>query len=401
MRLIPAAVLLIALAACQRVTEPTNSEGSGRRLSVGESTVCALDPGSVVYCWGSNSTFFEYGSNVIGASPVPVSIAGQTMLWLSGGWSQHKCGAKTESLVCWGRGGVGQLGGGAHGATGNLYTNVAALQSWKDVWTGRLITCGINTDDDAFCWGRDQAGELGDPAVLETDQLVPHPVSGGIKFTSVVPGWLHTCGLTAAGAAYCWGSNTDGQLGSGPTDAAAHPQPQLVPFSIPFKKIALTARGTCAITTDGDLYCWGYNGLGQLGDGTTTQRTSPTLVSATLKFTDVAMTSGFAGGIEPGLPLPTVSQGGYASTCGVVTDGSVYCWGWNAVGQLGDGTPTDRLTPTKVLSDVKFDGIALGGAYACATSGPSIYCWGSGAAGQLGNGSLATATAPVKVQTPW
>jgi alpha-tubulin suppressor-like RCC1 family protein len=280
---------------------------------------------------------------------------------------------------------------------------VSVQEDWADISTGRLITCALNNSGDAFCWGLNQYGEVGDTLLpLSKQQLTPNRVVGGIKFASVVAGWLHSCGISTAGTVYCWGNNVSGQLGIGVADSAVHGKPLPIASSLQFRKIALSARSTCAVSVDGQLLCWGYNGVGQLGDGTTDLRSTPTPVAGSKKWKDVAMSNGFVEGTTATSPTGIV-QGGIAHACAIDDADDAYCWGWNGAGQLGDGSTTSRLVPTAVNTTIPFfDSIALGSAFSCGMWDGAIYCWGANTLGQLGTGAgVADATQPVKVFTPW
>ena len=148
------------------------------------------------------------------------------------------------------------------------------------------------------------------------------PVAGGVSFAAVSAGSFYTCGVTVAGAAYCWGDNGLGQVGDGTTTTpgTGPSSPALVAGGVSFAAVSAGFTHTCGVTAAGAAYCWGYNFFGDLGDGTTTDRSSPVLV---------------AGGVS----FAAVSAGDF-HTCGVTAAGAAYCWGDNTVGQLGDGTST-------------------------------------------------------------
>lgn len=400
---------LLAVIACTDVTEPELSIGTGRRLSIGEYHACALDAQGTTFCWGTNTNFLEYGM-INPTSSLPVKTSAQPFASLSGGPSQHTCALTTSRAgYCWGRGGRGEMGNGIDGAgtsssdTGNPPTAVSFTEKWDDIRVGRLTTCGVTTTGVGYCWGLNQHGEIGDTLIPPNTRVTtPHKVIGGIEFTSIVPGWIHTCGIAKSGAAYCWGDNSSGQLGIGITDDLPHAQPLIVSFTQPFKKLALSARSTCGLTTSNTILCWGYNGTGQLGDGTTTLHSSPAPISSSLKFTDISMGSGFAGGLGTNVTIPAgIAQGGIAHACALATDGTVYCWGWNGAGQVGDGSTTTRLTPVPITGGVKMTSVALGGAYSCATGATAIFCWGANAAGQLGNATFTDSAIPVNVIFSW
>jgi alpha-tubulin suppressor-like RCC1 family protein len=400
--LIPIAALLVA--ACSDSTPPGPAVGNGRRLHVGQWTACALDKDGHTECWGISSDFQEYGVTAP-SSPIPIPVPAPTLAALGGGISHHTCGLTAERVaICWGRGTQGQLGGGDFGAIGNGPTTVKLEGvSWDDIAVGRLTTCAVATNGDGYCWGLNQHGELGDTLLAASAKVsTPNKVIGGIQFKSIVPGWIHTCGIATSGSAYCWGDNSSGQLGIGVVDADAHARPLLVSPSVAFKKLSLGARSTCGITTDDQILCWGYNATGQLGDGTTTTRPSPTPIASSLKFSDISLGSGFAEGVRTGTVLPTgVAQGGIAHGCALTVGGAPYCWGWNGVGQVGDASTTTQLSPVAVKTDKKMKSIAVGGNYSCAVGDNALWCWGSNAGGQLGNSTNEDSPVPVAVIIGW
>jgi alpha-tubulin suppressor-like RCC1 family protein len=209
-------------------------------------------------------------------------------------------------------------------------------------------------------------------------------VSGGLAFQVVTAGGFeigHTCGVVAGGVAYCWGDNEQGQLGTGSADFDPHPLPMAVSGAFAF--VSLTAglgSHTCGLLGSGAAYCWGENTFGALGDGSTTPRATPVPVSGGLVFT-------------------ALKAGGFIGhTCGLTDGGSGYCWGENERGQVGDGSTTDRLSPSPVAGGLLFADLDAGFRHTCArTTSDVLYCWGSGAAGQLGINSTSHVNAPAKV----
>jgi alpha-tubulin suppressor-like RCC1 family protein len=227
---------------------------------------------------------------------------------------------------------------------------------FASVSVGYSHTCAVTTAGDAYCWGEG-------PAV----------VAGGLSFAAVSAGWTHTCGLTAAGAAYCWGSNSYGQLGDGTTTGRS--SPRLVAGGLSFAAVSAGDDYTCGVTAAGAAYCWGVNYAGQLGDGTTTDRASPALVTGGVSFAAVSA--------------------GDSHTCGLTDAGAAYCWGSNRFGNLGDGTTTDRATPRLVAGALSFAAVSANLFYTCGlTAAGAAYCWGSNEFGRLGDGTMTDRASP-------
>jgi alpha-tubulin suppressor-like RCC1 family protein len=234
---------------------------------------------------------------------------------------------------------------------------------------------GGSSDGKIYCWGYNFFGEIGDlthqprlrPTLLTEQSLPFSEVNAG--------GAEHTCGLDYGRIAYCWGANEYGQLGDGTTEFRLG-----VRSPGKFSEISAGGYRTCAVTSDGAGYCWGENSHGQLGDGTTVNRSVPTAVRGGLHFV-------------------LISAGAVTHTCGLTTSGAAYCWGSNALGKLGDGTSTDRLTPAAVTGGLTFTAISVGsGNQTCGlTSSGSAYCWGVNDDGQLGDGTIITRSTPTAV----
>ncbi len=192
------------------------------------------------------------------------------------------------------------------------------------VAAGRFHTCALMSDGTVKCWGQNSNGQLGDGTT--TNQLVPVSVVGlGGTAVSITAGIFHTCVLMSDGTMRCWGRNVNGQLGDGTTTQRNTPT-TVIGLGGTATAIAATSLHTCALMSDGTMRCWGRNSNGQLGDGTTTQRNTPTTVIG-------------LGGTAASISMGT------DHTFAVMSDGTVKCWGRNDSGQLGDGTTTRRTTP--------------------------------------------------------
>ena len=382
-----------------------------RRWNTGESATCALTASNATYCWGNNG-FREFGA----AGPHSSVPFQSTPLQLNfvemarGPASQFFCGIKADrSAVCWGRNGFGQLGNGTAFPSPAGPAVVIGGISWNEITTNRLSACGVSNTGVGYCWGSNQRGEIGrasvpmggsgDPATLT---LSPAVLDGGLTWRSVVAGWLHACGITTSGDAYCWGDNSRGQLGIGVIDNdPTHRSPAPVVGGHKFVQLSLGATHTCGITPDHRAYCWGENFTGQLGVGATgADIGAPTLVAGGMRFSYIAAGSDFA--VGGGVPAPVGSgQAGAGHTCALSEQGEAWCWGWNPAGQLGNGTTVDSNVPVKVSGSFRFTSLSLGGTTSCGRLSNVLWCWGGNEFGQLGIGTLTNMLTPALVGFPF
>jgi alpha-tubulin suppressor-like RCC1 family protein len=194
----------------------------------------------------------------------------------------------------------------------------------------------------------------------------------GAEQLSVGP--LVSCALVTNGRIYCWGSNHTGQRGTPPGPGG--PVPTLVPSDKRFTTLSVGGVHACAVSSDGDGYCWGRNDEGQAGTGTVAEAMPPTLVAGGHSWRSI--------------------QAGSGSSCGLTVSGKAYCWGFNNSGQLGDGTTTNRLAPVEVSGGLTFSLIDVWGSHTCGVaSDGAAYCWGWNGAGQLGVGTSSATPSPV------
>ena len=347
----------------------------------------------------------------------------------------HTCGVAAGGGVaggevfCWGDNRYGGLGDGTT-TERPAPTPVAGGLAFRSVAAGNGYTCGLTAANAAFCWGDNGSGngygygELGDGTT--TSRTAPVAVQGA-TFGSVVAGEYHSCALTPGGTAYCWGSDTYGQLGDG-TPTAERSAPVAVQVLLYFSSITVGDRHSCAVTAAGAAYCWGFNGLGELGDGTTTDRSTPVAVQGGIAFTSLAAGFGYACGMTAAgvaycwgdnsngelgdgtttahaTPAPVAGGLKFASlvareggACGLIVGGAAYCWGRNPDGELGDGTTTQRLTPTAVAGSLTFASLTAGDFHACGlTTGGTAYCWGDNTYGELGDRTTVNRSVPTAV----
>ena len=221
------------------------------------------------------------------------------------------------------------------------------------------------------CWGSNQFGKLGDGTTVAFNPTPTTVINGG-GFTTIALGYHHVCALAPDATASCWGLNGSGTLGDGTT--TSRPTPTPVVGGLTFGQITADEFQTCAVTLTAVAYCWGLNLFGQLGNPSVGQSTSPLAVQTALAFHSLAAGDGH--------------------TCGLTPLGAAFCWGQNTSGQLGDGTTTNRATPVAVQGGLTFVQLTAGDLHTCGLTQPGqAYCWGLGT--QLGAG-----TAPVDQPTP-
>jgi alpha-tubulin suppressor-like RCC1 family protein len=301
----------------------------------------------------------------------------------------HTCALTSDGRsYCWGNNHEGHLGfaptrgcalfinGEANCVDRPHLVPTAVTLAFASLSLGERFSCGLTSRGGAFCWGRNFAGSLGNGELHGITQS-PVRVRSGPRYVSISTTFGHSCAVTANGEAYCWGWNAAGQLGNGST--ADQSVPEAVAGGHAFRTVSAGARHTCGITTNGTGLCWGNDSLGQLGHG------------------DVGGTHTLPTAVAGGLEFNAVSAG-WDHTCGLVADSTAYCWGNNAKGQLGDGTTTSSAIPTPVPGGLTFVSVAAGPTHTCGlTSSGAAYCWGQNSHGQLGDGSTTDSWTPVAV----
>jgi len=383
--ILPALAGLAAAIGCGGGTGPSaHPTPPFAAVSAGGLHTCGLTAAGVAYCWGYNG-FGQLGDGTTTDRSTPVLVAapaGVSFAAVSAGL-RHTCGLTAAGVAyCWGYNGFGQLGDGTT-TDRSTSVRVAGGVSFATVSAGEGHTCGVTAAGAAYCWGDNFFGELGDGTTTSRSSPVLVAAPAGVSFATVSAGSGHTCGVTAAGAAYCWGWNASGQLGDGPTTSRSSPVLVAAPAGVSFAAVRADYSYTCGLTAAGAAYCWGDNTSGQLGDGTTTSRSGPVLVAA-----------------PAGVSFAAVSGGAEVfHTCGVTAAGAAYCWGDNFFGQLGDGTTTNRSSPVLVVGGVSFAAVSAGWRHTCGvTAAGAAYCWGDNTSGQLGDGTTTQRLTPVRVQ---
>ena len=296
------AALALAIGAC-----------GGGGDSTAPSPVASLDvsPATAALVVGDSQPMTAHARDQAGQD-----VGGQTVTWTSSAPTIARVVARTAqggayaAVVQALAAGTAVIRVSANGRTDSAtvtVTNPPPLV-FASVATGGAHTCGLTTEGVAWCWGRDESGQLGAPATTTCNidggtfacALTPVKVQTSLTFAQLAAGAAHTCGLTSAGTAWCWGANSHGQLGDNST--TDRPTPTAVATALAFTSIDGGADHTCGLTSAGAAYCWGNNTRGQLGDSSLTQRTAPTAVAGGLTFTAIS-TGGFNIGQTCGLAV--------------------------------------------------------------------------------------------------
>ena len=348
-------------------------------LSAGGGHTCAVIAAGVK-CWGGNYEG-QLGDGTTSDRAMPVDVTGLAsgMVAVSAG-NVHTCALTTAGGVkCWGNNRYGWLGDGTSSNRAMLVDVTGLASGMVAVSAGNGHSCALTTAGGVKCWGANYYSQLGDGT--DTKRTTPVDVTGlASGAVAVSAGYGHTCALTTSGGVKCWGQNNFGQLGDGTTTRRSTPV-DVVGLASGVQSVSAGENHTCAVTESGGLKCWGYNRLSQLGDGVATNRTTPVEVV------------GLASGV-------VAVSAGENHTCAVTESGDSKCWGYSPAG-LGDGTSTFSATPVDVVgmtTDVV--AVSAGGAHTCAvTTDGGLKCWGSNYLGQLGDGTATARTvkAPVDV----
>ena len=367
-----------------------------RELVVGDRLTCARSADSSVWCAGWNS-LGQIGIGTVDpvrvTTPTPVldaiggeAMAGATQLAMA---SYATCARKSDgSAWCWGSNAQGQIGDGT-GTHRLSPVETLPAGSVSSVAAGARHMCAVRMDDSVWCWGENLRGQLGDGTTMNRD--APVMVASLADVAWVEGGRFHTCARKLDGALVCWGSNTLGQLGDGtnidpmmPVNVRWTPGGTIVSD---IEQVALGREHTCGLRGDGTVWCWGA------------------IQSARTRGTqNVEGLHSYGASPLEVMPGATQIASGHGHTCALVNNGSVWCWGSNSHGQLGDGSLTDRVAPAQVttatlsgLTDVVE--IAAGGRSTCARRADhTIWCWGWNTEGQLGNGTRDDAPRAVLTQ---
>jgi alpha-tubulin suppressor-like RCC1 family protein len=346
-----------------------------RDVSAGRTHACGRRANGTISCWGSNA-FGQLGDATTTDHKTPAQVGtGNTWAWLSAG-DGYTCGVKMNgSLWCWGSNASGQLGDG----TTTMQTSPVMIGTstlWTAVSAGDGHTCAIRSDNSLWCWGDNQSSELGDGST--TDRHSPVQIGASLRWHDVSTGGPWQAGVRATfGVATSPGSSVGGGYSWGQTTMST---PTLVtPSTVSLTAIS-AADHICAVS-QGGMDCFGNNDVGQVGNGST----STTYVT---KPTEVPHANGW---VSVSVNVQT--------SCGMQTDGSIWCWGDNTYGEVGDGTIGNiRTAPVNVSGGHTWGALSAGYQFACGRHyDGSLWCWGKDDVGQLGDGGATSRPTAVKI----
>lgn len=265
--------------------------------------------------------------------------------------------------------------------------------TFRAIQTTRDFTCGLTSGGTAYCWGANSWGQLGRDT---TATRTPVAVSGNHTFTTIAVGGNNACGIVAGGDLYCWGDNGSGLLGNGDSATGKNPVPVLIPGALHFKAVALSGGILCALTTAGVAYCWGSNSYGQLGDGTRSPSYRPGSVETNLAFSAVAAGAKHVCAVSDTGELYCWGFNDNAQLA-QPSAGTALCLG-------GPTTFTPcALRPLPAAEGHIFRAVTTGLAQTCAIerNGGGAFCWGANDQGQLGIGSIKdTVVTPTRLADP-
>jgi alpha-tubulin suppressor-like RCC1 family protein len=349
------------------------------QLSLGLFHACARKGSGQLACWGNNGDG-QLGDGTKTNRPSPVSLSLGKVVQVFAAEKSTCARFEDGSSKCWGAGGNGQLGNGTTLLSSATPVTVTGLTTAVHSSGGHSHVCSRVANGSLFCWGSNGQGQLG-AASSTSYSTVPVAVAGLSNVAETSAGTSHSCARLADNTVRCWGGNFYGQLGDGTTtDRFA---PAAIGGLTNVVQIAAGGDSTCARQADGVVKCWGRNDSGQLGNGLKTTSALPVTVT----------------GLGPNAAKVATGKN---HTCALLTDGSVYCWGWNWYGQIGNGQGgafVEQLTPARVLNLSDAVDLSVSGTSTCARRATgAVVCWGANDYGQLGLGTVDTNAHPTPTQ---
>ncbi|MBM2815176.1 MAG: hypothetical protein HW421_1938, partial [Ignavibacteria bacterium] len=332
--------------------------------------------GGEAYSWGYNA-YGQLGDGTTTNKNSPVQIGTGTNWTTSFGGYFHSIAIKSDAtLWAWGYNGNGQLGDGTT-TQRNSPVQTGTGTNWVSASGGGYHTAGIKTDGTLWAWGNNAYGQLGDGTTTQRNS--PVQIGTGTNWVMVSCGSYNTIAIKSDGTLWAWGYNGDGELGDGTT--TQRNSPIQIGTGTNWSKVNCGDWHTIAIKSDGTLWAWGWNSNGQVGDGTSSNiRLSPVQIGTGTNWASVS--------------------GGYAHTIAIKNDGTLWSWGRNDAGQLGDGSTTQRNSPVQIGTGTNWASASNGEHHNCAIrSDGTLWSWGNNTYGQLGDGTTTNRISPIQIGT--
>lgn len=367
-------------------------------VTTGFDHTCALKRDGQAFCWGSNKygqlgvshtdSSCTIGGKPYGCSAVPLPVQTRIRFSMLSAGGHHTCGVTgTGQAYCWGANGDGQLG--EYGPDGPSFVQVVSVLGWSQIAAGDSHTCALRVDGLVVCWGKNIEGQLG--GGFASASYSPVRARMPLPATFLSAGSERTCALVSDGTVYCWGGLWLSRDAAGDEVTRTQTTPVTVPDAPALAGLSVGGLGTCGFDVTGFGYCWEGNPHGESGTGTIVGSITPQRIASTMQ-------------------LVQISDGG-AQACGIAVGGAAYCWGDDSYGQLGSGSShvAERCTqaelpcstqPVPVFGAQQFTAIStsLGGHTCGVTTRGNLYCWGNGSLGQLGDGTRRVSQSiPIKV----
>lgn len=358
------------------------------QIDAGSSHTCGVTANGSAYCWGNNDAG-QLGIGNLSRDSVPRLVTGGlTFAQVSAGVS-HTCGVTTANAsFCWGTNSQSQLGIGLLGGFRTEPVQVSDPAGgpvlFVHVSAGRGHTCAATSaagaPSDAYCWGDDGLGQVGDNTTFNTDQDIPTLVSGGLTWKQISASDLHTCAIEDDNTVYCWGANWQGAIGIG---NQAHQAVPVQMSGLTFADVTGGLRHSCGrqLSAPYEIRCWGRGLEGEVGDGAFVDRLDDVPIVNQLDWTAVVA--------------------GDFHTCMIDSSGQAYCTGLADEGQLGNGTnaPNLNVRDPVLQGALTFDALTLGERHTCALNATTgeVWCWGRASDGQLGDGTGVASPTPVQI----
>ncbi len=366
----------------------TVSTSTWTSVALGDGHTCGIKSDSTLWCWGKN-TNGQVGDGTTVDKNTPTEVSGGGA-WTSVAVSPYYsvCGIKSDSsLWCWGKNNFGQLG---DGTTADKNVPTVVTGTWKSISITGEHSCGIKSDNTLWCWGNNQYGRLGDGTA--TNRSSPVNISVGLTWEKVYAAGYNTCGIRSGGTLVCWGDGPYSENGN--NVYADQYSPVGVNGGGTWKDVSLTGGHVCAIKSDDTVWCWGDDGYGQVGNNAALAgQPIPTAISTGGAWSQIQTFWGWWTSLSG-------SNAEGSHSCALKSDGTIWCWGRNNYGQLGNNTTSNKAIPTTLNGGGTWSKMSTMSTHACGIKSDStLWCWGKNAAGEVGDATTVTKTVPTAIGT--